>query len=176
MLKYSLPLLIFVFFVTYFLSGKSRIKKILKFTAAEEKELVGKILSGDLKMSLILIFLLFLTSFFYFFLPSVYQRLFYPISDLDVAFVKNTGIFLIRISLVWLFVSTFWISKMLEEEMVSITRIKIYRLEMAALMGAVLLSAGIFIFISSVGTLSLFVISVALIFTSGKKLKRSAQN
>jgi Na+/H+ antiporter NhaD/arsenite permease-like protein len=172
MLKYSLPSLIFVFFVTYFLSGKRRIKKILKITVEREKESVGKILSNDLKMSLILIFLLFLAAVFYYFLPSVYQTFYCPIDDLDVAFANNTGIFLIRISLVWLFVSTFWISKILDEEKTPITSLKTHKIEMAVLAGIVLLSGGIFIFISSVGTLSQFTASIILIFNSGKRFRK----
>ncbi len=174
MSKLFFPTTILIFLIMYFFSGRIRVYKIVKLLDLNSKyQPIEKALEVNLKLSILIILGSAATSFCYCFLPDIYKVVYHPMDDLDIFFLNYAGYFLIRISLIWLIISSFWISKILDDERSSMNFSRIRKIEMIALTGVALLTGGVFIFISSVGTLLQFFVSVFFLFSAHKRLKKN---
>ncbi len=165
---YFFPLTVTGFFFIYLFSGRSRIKAVLPEV---ENNRARRMILANYTRSVVLLFVALYTSLCYTFYPVVYQY-YFPIQKLDRAFINNTGLLLIKLVLIALIVSIVR-SSFLLSSLPPLKLKSLYKIEMVFLSLVVLLSSGIFIFISSWGTLLLFVTSLLTWFVNRQELKKS---
>ena len=164
---YFFPLTVARFFFIYLFSGRIRIKAVwheLENRGARRMMLV------NYSCSVVLLFIALYTSWCYTFYPLVYQY-YLPIQKLDFDLMNNAGLLLIKLALAALIVSVIW-SSFLQSSLPPLKLNMFYKIEMVFLWLIVLLNAGIFIFISSWGTLLLFVTTVLSCFINRQRLKK----
>jgi hypothetical protein len=156
----------FCFLFLFF--SRQRFKKVM---AVKKESLLRKFLKLNLGFSAALLCGAFILAVLFTFSNSLYNYCI-PIPQLDRTAINVTGVAIIRFSFIWLVGSAFEISRRRELVSGSFTLAKIRRVEALSLAGVVLLIFGIFVFISSLASLLLFVISLLAVYLCRKNFKR----
>ncbi len=154
---YFFPILILAFLISHLFFGRSRKRKLERILLAESvKTIVTRKSEVNFKFSAIFLFGCFIVSACYTFAPKLYQYL-SPIDSLNINGINYMGMFIIKIGFISHLVLGFQISDKLSLDVNTITVNKIMKMERLILFSVILLCAGVFIFISNVVSLLIFI-------------------
>lgn len=180
LLKYHLPVFVFLFAIMSFVWRRVRIKRSLSLIKGDS-EILNK-LSLLNRLYSFLFVLVAGVVFLYAFFNEMYNSLAMPFHSLDIVPINNFGVLILNISIIWI-IST---QMNLDTNIFRIAsgkldwdttqKIIIYS-EKSVLIGFLIMFIGIFVTISSVGSLLLALISVLIYyFMFIKKINRNTPN
>lgn len=159
---YFFPIIVFSCLVFHFLFGRSRMRRMERIPLpVGDKQYIETFIQTSITLSMISLSICFFVALIHSFIPK-WNSFLFPFELLDSKVLDYFGMFLVKLAFISNVVIYFQITDKYSFGSSELTCQKIMKMELLVQFTTVLLSAGVFIFISNIVSLMVFCASLAL--------------